>query len=275
MLLSINELRKHQGEGATDIISTLRNVEISAIDICNRKCGFCPRSSDIYINKKEQASLLMIEKIAIELNSIKFNGRVSFVGFGEPLLYKNLTNAISIIKNLTPTVQWIEVITNGDYLTINKIKELEKAGCTNMIVSMYDDDISEKLIKLFENVNITLTLKDCYNGLSVVNRTDIMTQNKPLNIKRPCYLPFYKMIIDSNGDVIICSNDWGRLGVIGNVLKNSIQEIWLGDIIENYRKELQNGHRKNCEPCKYCDINGIAFGEESFQVWGTHARTTD
>ena len=201
MLLSINELRKHQGDGATDIISTLRNVEISAIDICNRKCGFCPRSSDIYINKKEQASLLMIEKIAIELNSIKFNGRVSFVGFGEPLLYKNLTNAISIIKNLAPTVQWIEVITNGDYLTINKIKELEKAGCTNMIVSMYDDDISEKLIKLFENVNITLTLKDCYNGLSVVNRTDIMTQNKPLNIKRPCYLPFYKMILK---EVLIC-----------------------------------------------------------------------
>ena len=174
---------------------------------------------------------------------------------------------LSIIRNLSPTVQWIEVITNGDYLTIDKITGLEKAGCTNLIVSMYDGDISDSIIKLFDNVDMTLTLNDCYNGIPVVNRTDIMKHNLPLNIQRPCYLPFYKMMIDSNGDVIICSNDWGRRGVIGNVLTHTIQELWLGDKIENYRNELQNGNRKNCDPCKYCDINGLAFGEDSFHAW--------
>lgn len=273
MLLPISELRNQQGKGAVDLMSTLRIVEINAIDICNRTCGFCPRSSETYVNKTTQASISMITKIASELHKINFNGRVSFVGFGEPLLYKNLYNAISIIKKTVHNIQWIEVITNADYLTLEKVEKLSQAGCTNMTVSMYDSDISDKIIKLFENTEIKLTLKDCYNGFEIVNRIEIMNKNEKLNINRPCYLPFYKMFIDSDGDVIVCSNDWKRDGVVGNILSQSLQDIWLGDKIKNYRSELENGNRKSCEPCKYCNINGIMFGEDSFNTWKQHAKS--
>lgn len=275
MIIPITELRTDQGQGAFDLMTTLRNVEISAIDVCNRECSFCPRSDDNYKNKKVQASLPMIEKIALDLHECRFTGRVSFVGFGEPLLYKNLCKAITIIKKFSPSVKWIEVISNGDYLTETRISDLEDAGCTNIIISMYDYDISEKLTKMFEKSNMTLTIKDCFNGFSVVNRKDIMNKTDLLNINRPCYLPFYKMIIDSDGDAILCSNDWKRQGKVGNVFKETIQEIWLGENLEQYRRYLSNGLRSSCEPCKYCNINGLAFGEESFNVWKSYERPTN
>ena len=34
-----------------------------------------------------------------------------------------------------------------------------------------------------------------------------------------CYYPFYKLFVDWNGDVLFCSNDWGKEHVVGNLLQ--------------------------------------------------------
>ena len=34
-------------------------------------------------------------------------------------------------------------------------------------------------------------------------------------------LSYYKMFVDWNGDVLFCSNDWGREIVIGNLIEFS------------------------------------------------------
>ena len=36
-------------------------------------------------------------------------------------------------------------------------------------------------------------------------------------IRHPCYYPFSRALIDWNGDLLLCSNDWGRALVVGNV----------------------------------------------------------
>lgn len=275
MQLTIETLRESQSIGAYDIMSTLRSIEISVIDVCNRSCSFCPRSLPEYNIKKETASLNMIDKIANELASIAYNGRISFVGTGEPLLYKNLYKAINIIKTKVPTIKWIEVITNGDYLTSDKVKKLDKAGCTSIVVSMYDEDISNKIISMFENIDIDIIFKHLYKKFPIVNRNDIFSMSHELNISRPCYLPFYKMIIDIDGKVIICSNDWKRSGIVGDLYNQTIPEVWTGKKIEEYRSELQYGNRKKCNPCNFCDINGLKYGEDSFNIWRNNERRTD
>jgi radical SAM protein with 4Fe4S-binding SPASM domain len=115
-----------------------------------------------------------------------------------------------------------------------------------------------------------LDFKHCYEDrfeLKLVNRTEILTKKDLINFKKPCYLPFYKMFIDWNGDVIACSNDWGRRGKISNIMKKSINDIWHSDILENYRKKLFTGSRYELDPCKFCTIDGTIDGEDSVNIW--------
>jgi cyclic pyranopterin phosphate synthase len=259
-------LREQQSAGAHNQISALRTVEINAVDICNRDCSFCPQSQG-YKPKKGFFDLDLMQKIANDLEDIEFNGRVTFTGFGEPLLYKHLPSAIRIIKNTVSNIKWIEIVSNGDYLNYEKAKELDNAGCTNVTVSMYDGDISNDIIPMFKDTNIELVLKDSYNGFRTVNRNEIIVKTNDLDVARPCYLPFYKMMIDIDGHALICANDWGRVGIVGNVYKETLKDIWLGSTLNFYREQLLQGKRERCLPCKFCNINGTLHGEESVKFW--------
>lgn len=267
--MNSNELRQIQSEGAVDLLTTLRTVEINAVDICNRSCEFCPQSQG-YKPKKGFFNLDLIRKISNDLNDINYNGRISFTGFGEPLLYKNLTEAMSIIKNTVTNLKWLEIVTNADYLDREKALELDSAGCTNVTVSMYDGDISSNILEYFDNTDIQLTFKHQYDGFMVVNRNEIVAKEQDLDITRSCYLPFYKMMIDIDGHVLVCANDWARSGIVGNVCNDSIKDIWIGEPLNFYRQQLENGKRKNCTPCKFCDIEGTIHGIDSVLAWNAH-----
>lgn len=268
--MNIDQLRYTQQYGVHDLLSTLKTVEINPVDVCNRTCSFCPRSdTTLYPNTKEKISLDLILKIAKDLKSIDYTGRVSFVGFGEPLLYKSLVAAVKIIADQV-ACEWIEINTNADFLTRAVATELSLAGCTNITVSMYDSDISPLLQEQLKDIDLDLTFKHCYEEkfeVSLINRNDIISQKLILNKEKECYLPFYKMFIDWNGDVLVCCNDWGRQGVVGNLHNASIKEIWLSEEMTQYRSFLKNGDRKSLNPCKYCNINGTRYGEESFKFF--------
>lgn len=256
-----------QSRGARDLISTLRVVEINPLDICNRSCSFCPQSSSHFFPKRGRISLKIIEKISNDLEEMQFDGRVTFTGFGEPLLYKDLVAAISILKSKISRIQWIEVVTNGDYLTRERVLALDNAGCTNVTVSMYDGDLSHVLLPMFENTNIDVTLKHSYSGFLEVNRNEMLIQTDIISKNNPCYLPFYKMVIDINGDIILCSNDWSRSAELGNVNDQSISSIWLDQKYIDYRKKLINGNRSDCDPCRKCNIQGNLYGSDSVDIW--------
>lgn len=266
--MNIDYLRTAQQAGVSNLLSTLKTVEINPVDICNRACSFCPRSdSDLYPNTKEKMSLDLVSKIAIDLKDINYNGRVSFVGFGEPLLYKSLVDAVRIVSSVVPLCKWIEINTNADFLSKELAEELSLAGCTNLTISMYDTDISNELTAKLKGINLELTFKHCYQKnfeINLVNRSDIILQKETGNYQGQCFLPFYKMFIDWNGDVLVCCNDWGRNGIIGNVTSNSIEEIWFSDRMNAYRLSLKNGKRSDNDPCKYCNIQGTKYGLESF-----------
>ena len=267
----IESLRKQQELGAVDQITALRMVEINPIEICNRSCYFCPRNDpEIYASSKSLISEDTVKKIALDLQEIDFSGRLGFVGFGEPLLHKKIEDLVYIIRSGVKNLRWLEINTNGDYLTSDKIKSLAAAGCTHLVVSMYDRDITKDLSEMRGDTDIEIIPRHCYIEkfeLQLVNRTEILLKNKNLNIPRACYIPFYKMFIDWNGDVLVCSEDWGRSSYQGNVVNTSVREVWLGKEYSYYRKNLLQGLRKNCDPCKSCDVNGTKFGSESFEIF--------
>ena len=91
---------------------------------------------------------------------------------------------------------------------------------------------------------------------------------KPLAepLKQPCYYPFYKVLIDHNGDVLMCSNDWKKELPMGNLNKDSLISIWSNEKFISLRKKLINKDRKH-SPCNVCDVNGLLNGEKAFHRW--------
>jgi organic radical activating enzyme len=258
------------------LLSTLKRVEINLSDLCNRTCGFCPRHDrSLYKNSKEHMSLIDVELIARQLREIEYQGWIDLVGFSEPLLYKDLTTAIKILSSVSGAA--IEINTNGDLLTKELLLELHSAGLTHLFVSMYDTDQSDYFTDMCSETDIVLTLRHHYDpknnyGLNLVNRNYITDKKTlPLNISRPCNLPFYKIFIDHTGDYLSCSQDWAKTSkdTRKNIKELSIKDYWL-DHLDLYRKHLSAGNREHLSPCCKCDIQGTLHGQLEHSKWSEY-----
>lgn len=272
-------------------IPPFSSVELSINGSCNRRCFFCPRvDKKNYPNIPTPLDISVFEKLINELDSINYKGRIAFSGFCEPLLTKNLHEYISIIKKKIPDVI-TEIVSNGDPLTgkngVDRLINLFKCGLSNIRVSLYDGPHQDKIfLKIKEKANLNdkefiirkryLGPEESY-GITISNRAgsvefkndvfELKALSEPL--KQPCHYPFYKVLIDYNGDVLMCSNDWKKEKIMGNITNESFIEIWSNEKFLDLRKKLMNGDR-NHNPCNVCDVNGLLNGKKSFDRWKSY-----
>ena len=73
------------------------------------------------------------------------------------------------------------------------------------------------------------------------------------------------MFVDWNGDVLFCSNDWGREHVVGNIMQDSLMNVWFGKPMKKIRQRLAKGDRSK-SPCNKSSVDGTLFGKESFNI---------
>ena len=283
-----NQEREHFARSALknreeQIFSSLVVVEINLTELCNRKCVFCPRvDPKVFPNRNLHTELKTSEKIANDLADRNFEGRISFSGFGEPLLCKDFDQHLKIFRKKMPNV-YLETNTNGDKLSPTRIKELFDVGLSNLYINMYD---GPEQIEFFED----MILKSGVNkeklflrphwvdyhenwGLFLNNRSGMVMSEeneylKPVEAIKPrkCFYPFYKMFIDFNGDVLFCSNDWGRTTIVGNVKNSSIYDIWTSEKLNKIRKRLSKKDR-SVSPCDTCSVNGELHGSKSYELF--------
>jgi radical SAM protein with 4Fe4S-binding SPASM domain len=259
-------------------------VEISDSGTCNRSCVFCPRSDPEWIKKfdnKEFIKKELHEKICKELSQYNYDGIIVYSGFNEPLINKACFDNIARTRKYLPTAK-IELITNGDVLNLNKLKKLFTSGLSTVLISVYDgpeDMIKFKSLceqaKLDKNQfvirNRYLPPEDDY-GITMSNRGgqmknaghSISSLKKP--IKQPCYYPSYNLFIDYNGDVLMCSHDWGKKNILGNVNNNTILDIWMSENAKKSRFNLAKSDR-GFSPCDVCDVKGNLIGKSHVDAW--------
>lgn len=250
-------------------------IELSLIDVCNRSCSFCPKSnSSIAPNTYQKMSRLLINKLTNELKKIKFKGSVALCGYGEPLLHDDI---IYITKKLS-TAASVEIVTNGDVLNLNVLQNLYKAKASRVLVSMYDGEHQIKKFKdIIKNSKVPddfVILRDRWYdkdnnfGVKLTNRTGTIKIGNQLanNIHTTCFYPSYQFLIDWNGDIFLCPQDWQRRVTMGNMMQESIFQIWTGKIMSRYRKQLIQGKR-NLSPCNSCNAQGTLLGRSHSKLW--------
>jgi len=256
-------------------------VEVSESGTCNRSCSFCPRSDPLYPDEKKFVTNSLILKLVKELSEIDYSGIFAFSGFCEPLLDKNIYSLIQQVRERIPSAH-IELTTNGDPLNRRRLERLFESGLDLLLISAYDGPeqvsyfremgaqagldesallVRPRFLSADEDFGITLSNR---GGMMDVADHAIPSLREPLMKK--CNYPFYSFFMDFNGDVLLCPHDWGRKMIIGNMYRQTLSEIWLGEVMDQVREKMINKNRR-FSPCDVCDVDGELMGNPHVEYW--------
>ena len=258
-------------------------IELSLIDVCNRACSFCPKSDDaVAPNTHQKMTMTLINKLVEDLKKINFEGAFCLCGYGEPMLHKEFYE----IVNKLGEVGGVEIITNGDLINKKTLVKIFKSKVTKLIISLYDGP--EQVIKfkaLVKELNIPddfVILRDRWYsdkidyGVKLTNRVGTVSVGNQPDVKNytntKCFYTAYQVLIDWNGDVFLCPQDWQRRQTMGNIMQSDIFDIWTGPILSKYRRKLLSGDRK-LNPCNQCNADGMVYGIKHNDAWNKTFKT--
>lgn len=252
-------------------------IELSLIDVCNRACNFCPKSDEsIAPNTNQKMQMILIDKLISDLKKINYEGAFCLCGYGEPMLHKEYIEISSKLGSLGG----VEIITNGDMVNKKTLMEIYNSGTTRLLISLYDGpEQILKFKKMISECNIPenfVVLRDRWYsdkidyGVKLTNRVGTVKIGNQPNTedfkKQKCFYTAYQMLIDWNGDVFLCPQDWQRRQSMGNIMQTDIFDIWSGPVMSKYRRNLLKGDR-NLNPCNKCNADGMVYGEKHYEAF--------
>lgn len=273
---------KHVDYGLQETLRDKRGIifqqlELTLTGLCNRFCSFCPRNDPkIFNSTKTYLSPEILKNIFEKLANYRYSGRISIAGFGEPFTHPKLDLILKDAKDLLPNSN-IDIITNGDFMKTKLMKKvLENDNYDRILISAYDgDDQVENLTNSFLNyvkkgkivIRKRYLTEDADELLLFSNRTGLVDYGNINEAKTNiCFYPYYNIFIDSNGDVILCSHDWEKNKVFGNIYNQDILDIWFSEEYRNFREKISKNGRKE-SPCSTCNVDGRLYGKETFLTW--------
>lgn len=236
------------------------SVEISTY--CNRKCSYCPNYN--YETPKLYADENIVYKTIDYLAELNYSGWISFSFYNEPTLDERLITFIKYANNKIPKATII-IFSNGDFLNIEKAKEYKDAGVDQFIITIHDknpDKLFEKLSEIQKEIGASFHIQ-------ILKPENLQTRAGEIKIKtsKPFkYCDFIRNpVIDKDGNMLICCNDYFRKNKMGNIMEKPLLEIWNKSEYKSLRKELRSNLKnavKNktvpefCQKCYY-SMNNI------------------
>lgn len=273
-----------QSDSFKSTLKGLTTVELNITELCTRSCSFCPRAPDnFYKNQKKFMSSETIDSVISGSIEDKFDGDFHISGFGEPTTNRNILNIIRMMRDSLENR--IVMTTNGDLLDVDMVQQLRNAGLSHLILSCYDGPEAYNKFKAmlvaggFEENHDIRKLWLSHDETSDEFMTRVKFNNRGgsskdgrvnTNITSPCYLPSYKMVIDWDGSILLCCNDWRKTdNNLGNINSMSLSQIWYSESMSSIRDKLNIGDRQAIPACSACNINGTYIGKESVDMLST------
>ena len=283
--------KNHSIESKKELFKNLvKHIEIEPHSYCNRTCWFCPNS---FIDRKRDVKLFdkeILIKLLNELQTINYDGQISFTRYSEPFGNNYFYEMLSIVKKSLPN-SFLHANTNSDFLNNKTLQKAYDNGLRSLFVQIYldkdeafnftnIDKKAQKIINLISDVKIELDfIKDdwieykcIYKDMKIrmyardftvngTNRAGLEIIKKKTVRTSPCFMVFTDIYIDYNGNIVPCCNIRSdnllqKNYVIGNIQDyNSILELYFCDNFLNWRKNLFNLETKKIPPCLNCSFN--------------------
>ncbi len=228
-------------------IDMFQRVNFELNGDCNfNKCWYCPNSVTSGRNgtMSDEVFNVMIEQLS-KIGQADFRGVINPSFYGEPTAYKgDLVEKIAEIKRRLPhSLIWFH--TNGILLTPDLFQGLSQVGVDRFIITRHPGAPTGNLDKLRTRITKQQEKR-------VVDRTldDIKLWNRPPHIKIPpervlhlerCQMAATQLTIAQNGDVLLCFQDFGANYAYGNILEDSISNIWKYEKFKWERENIRKG----------------------------------
>ena len=228
------------------IAETLINVEIEVNSRCNRRCWYCPVS----VLPPPDTPKFMADDVFIrlhdELRKFEYSGRVSYHLLSEPLLRRDLPRLVSLSKSALPTARQV-VFTNGDLLTDDRYDDLMQAGVDLIVITSHDG---------VEHKHRQNQIVQFPHHLQLTNRggnVPVLPVATADLLRLRCHAPSEMLIVTSSGDVLLCYEDSRRENVYGNIMRSSLEEIWMEPAFLERRRLVLEGRRADAAAiCSKC-----------------------
>jgi sulfatase maturation enzyme AslB (radical SAM superfamily) len=263
-----------------------RYIQIESVIGCDAKCPFCPQ------RKIDRKPALMPEstwkKIIDETRGLGITYRPFLQN--EALIDKRLPEIISYIKQ--DATARVEINTNGNLLAKDTAYKLLDAGLDliRFSVDAFSADtyaqcrVGLDYQRVVDNIKrfIGIVRGDHYGVVIEVRMIDmdinkheqkgfidywsmhadraliVPIYNWPWDegiemVRKPCLKMREEMFFYSDGRAVLCCWDIAGRGVIGNVTRESVLDIWNGETRRRYADYLSRGEREKILLCSRCD----------------------
>lgn len=263
--------------------SYIENIEIAPTELCNLKCGFCPRSNG-YPNQNFHISEEVVKEIRTQLDEYNYRNVVSIAGKGEPTLTKDFDKILDILTKDNPRYKLL-LVTNGKKL-IDFEKYLDEIDTTLYNVYSPDLELCKKLKELYSKYkNVDVSCSETHNkhnknysdityqevneksGTSFSNRVGYLSYNEEelIAVKHvTCDLIFKNLFINWNGDYYLCCDDWTN-NTISNIFEESIFDyVEKNETLNRYREYHLMEKRQELDICKTCTRNRKLRNKKKF-----------
>jgi radical SAM protein with 4Fe4S-binding SPASM domain len=106
-----------------------------------------------------------------------------------------------------------------------------------------------------DGINI-INMRNWANDIQKEGTKESFHFNKKMK-RKPCANIWQKMVVDYNGDVVLCCDDWNHSTVLGNLKQQTIEEIWKGEKLRKIREAHKKGEFGKIPLCSGCNKKSI------------------
>lgn len=260
-------------------------IELETSKLCNRKCAWCPNGEN---NARESQDIInwnLFLSILTQLSKLKYSGWIALHNYNEPLLNPRLSKEIKTAKEILPMSSPC-VFTNGDFITLDIINELNLAGLKYLRITLYPTSKSKtessiQQIQRWVNIkklsSFLWQYKHVRQGESAFidhNGTDIeiispnlLTYNYRGNTSfaaiieqrtKPCFMTSHSAAIDYKGRMKMCCNIYPENSshepyIIGDLNNETFEELWNSKQLIDLRKRHSKSDWSMSLICSKCN----------------------
>jgi len=154
------------------------------------------------------------------------------------------------------------------------VEQVRTGNAIEFDVSHEADGISKFLICRLNDKVLNFSVREAgtwAGSLEAGRRLEPVTEGT-------CLLPNMQLIVLANGDVTVCCEDYDGQLVIGNVHRNPIADIWMGDRARNIRdgfsqNKVISRFCQNCHACRRITTTDVIEDNFfNFERWGADGR---
>lgn len=266
------------------------SIQVELNEGCNLGCSFCglrgmrKNGTKPWKRMKRETA----QRIVSEIQRVGWHSRIIFSMHGEPTLNLNVVRFIRMFRMALPNAV-LSMMSNGygivhgfgdvddGFTTTERVDKLKQAGLNDLIIDYYsakgdaktiEDALKSSEFKI-EHLAPKVPLYSPRAGhFRVLFNPPIQKEGAinrhlcnhcgaagPLDMSyqgKRCARPFRELSIRYDGSVAICCNDFRGEYPIGNIMEQSIEEIWYSKRFEAARILLYAGQR-SFKPCLGCN----------------------